>query len=90
MKFNDVSQQISFVFLGLNSSLIFGDLDSLVCRKRESRGSRDEGSDVPLLLLTLWNVRKAGENILGEFENLNDVRFIEFECAIESDTVVFI
>jgi hypothetical protein len=29
MKFNDVSQQISFLFLGLNCSLKFGDLDGV-------------------------------------------------------------
>ncbi len=33
---------------------------------------------------------KADKKILEEFENLNDVGLVEFERAVEGDTVVFI
>jgi hypothetical protein len=54
----------------------------------ESRGISDEGSDAPLSLLTFWNVWKADEKILEEFENFDDVRFVELKCAVEGDMVV--
>ncbi len=78
MKLNDVGQKVCFLFLGLNSSLEFGDLDSVVCGQCECRGSNNKGGDVPLLLLTFWNMWEAGEKILGEFEDLYDVGLVEF------------
>jgi hypothetical protein len=35
-------------------------------------------------------MRKAGQEILEEFEDLFDVRFVQFEGAVESKSVVFI
>jgi len=35
-------------------------------------------------------MRKVGQEILEEFENLFEVRFVQFESAVESKSVVFI
>jgi hypothetical protein len=90
VKSKDVGQQIGFLFLGLNSGLKFGYLDSVVCGQRECRGSSDKGSDVPLLSLTFRSMWKAGKKVLEEFENLIDVGLEEYESAVKSDKVVFI
>jgi hypothetical protein len=37
-----------------------------------------------------WNVWKADKEILEKFENLDDVRFVEFKCAVEGNPVVFV
>jgi hypothetical protein len=40
--------------------------------------------------LTFQNVWKAGKQIVKQFENLVDVRFIEFKSAVKHSLVVFV
>ncbi len=72
MQFDDVSQKVSPLFLSLDSSFEFGDLNCVVCGKCESRSCSDERGDVPLASLTFWNVWKAGKQVVKKFENLVD------------------
>ena len=43
-----------------------------------------------MALLTFWNVWKAGKQIVKQFENLVDVRFVEFKGAVKRSPVVFV
>ncbi len=43
----------------------------------------------PLSPFTFQNVQEACKKVLEEFENLNGVRLVELESAVECDMVVF-
>jgi hypothetical protein len=85
---DDVSQQISFLFLGLNRGFTFGDLDGVVSGQHQGRSISYKRSDVPLWGLTFQNAWKAGKKVLEKFENLNDVRLVELKSAVECDPIV--
>ena len=56
---NNVCKQICFLLLFFNGCLQFGDLDGVVGGQRECGGGSDKRSDVPLMGLTFWYMRKA-------------------------------
>ncbi len=82
MKFDDVGEEISLLLLGLNCSLLFGNLHCVVCGQHECGSGGNEPGDVPLSSLTFRNVRKACKKVLEEFENLTDVGFVQFKSAV--------
>ncbi len=82
VKPDDISQKISLLFLRFNFGFQFGDLDRVVGGQRECQSCGNEGSNVPLAALTLWNVGRACQKIFEKFENLTDVRFVEFKSAV--------
>ncbi len=90
MKPDDVSQKISLLFLGFNGGLQLGDLDCVVGEQRECSSGSDKRGDVPLSSLSFWIVRKTCQKILKESEYLTDVRFVEFEGAVQCSPVVLI
>jgi hypothetical protein len=45
---------------------------------------------VPLVALTFQDIKKGGMEVLEEFENLTDVRFVEFESTVQSSPVVLV
>jgi hypothetical protein len=58
--------------------------------QRECRSGSNERGDVPLSSLTFWDMRKACQKILEKFEDLMDVRFVEFKSAVQCSPVVLI
>jgi hypothetical protein len=90
MKPDDVSQKISLSFLGFNGRFQLGDLDRVVGGQCECSSGSDERGNVPLSSLMFWNVRKACQKILEDFEDLTDVRFVEFESALQCSPVLLI
>jgi hypothetical protein len=87
---NNVRQKISLLLLFFNGCFQFGDLDGVVGGQRECGGGSDEGSDVPLVVLTFLHMRKACQKIVEEFENLFKVGFVNFESAVQSGPVPLI
>ncbi len=82
MKPDDISEKICLLFLCLNCGFQFGNLDRVLGGQREPGGCSDERGNVPLSSLTFWNMWKACQKILEKFENLTNVRFVEFEGAV--------
>ena len=73
MDLNDISQKVRLLFLCFDGCFQFGDLDSVVGGQREGGHGRDEGGDIPLASLAFWHMRKAGQEVLEEFEDLPEV-----------------
>ncbi len=73
-----MDEKICLLFLGFYGRLQFRNLDRVVGGQRECGGRSDKRGDVPLASLAFRKLREAGKKILEEFENLMDVRFIEF------------
>ncbi len=85
-----ICEKICLLSLGYNGGLQFRNLDGVVGGQRECGGRSDERGDAPLASLAFRNVREAGKKILEESENLTDVRFIEFESAVQSSLVILV
>jgi hypothetical protein len=73
MDVNDISQKVRLLFLRFNGCFQFGDLDSVVGGQRECGRGSNEGGDVPLASLAFWHMKKAGQEVLEEFEDLPEV-----------------
>jgi hypothetical protein len=90
MDVNDISQMVRLLFLRFDGCFQFRDLDNVVGGQRERGRGSDEGGDVPLTLLAFWHMRKAGQEVLEEFEDLPEVGFVEFKSAVESSPIVLV
>jgi len=87
---NDVSQKIGFLLLCFDGRFQFGDLNSVVGGQCECGRGSDEGGNVPLASHTFWHMRKVGQEVFEEIENLPKVGFVEFESAVKSSSVVLV
>ena len=65
-------------------------VDCVVGGQCERGCGYSKGGHIPLTAFAFRHVRKAGQEILEKFENLLEVRFVEFEGAVENFSVVFV